>query len=70
MIPGPVRRFLERRRFPSLMLMAGVLFVINVFVPDPIPFIDELLLLIATVAFGAWRKRKPESGPDKRRDGS
>lgn len=70
MIPGPVRRFLERRRFPSLMLMAGVLLLINLFVPDPIPFIDELLLLIATVAFGAWRKPKPESKPEPGRNGS
>jgi len=34
---------------------------INPFVPDPIPFIDDLLLLIATVALGAWRKPRPEN---------
>jgi len=56
MIPGPVRRFLERRRFPSLLLIAGALFLINLFVPDPVPFIDEILLLIATIALGSLRK--------------
>ncbi len=61
MIPGPVRRFLERRRFPSLLLIAGALFLINLFVPDPVPFIDEILLLIATIALGSLRKPRAEN---------
>ena len=43
MIPKFVRRFLERRRFPTLMLVGGVLFLANLLVPDPIPFVDEIL---------------------------
>ncbi len=53
---GPVHRFLERRRFPTLLIMLASLFVANVFIPDPIPLIDELIMLVATVAVGAFRK--------------
>lgn len=61
MIPRFIRRFVERRRFPTLMLLGAVLFIANLLTPDPIPFIDEALMLIATVAIGSLRKtRKPD----------
>lgn len=63
MIPGFVRRFLERRRFPTLLLIAAALFLVNVFIADPLPFVDEVLLLIATLLIGSLRKRdRPEGG--------
>src|SRR5690554_6411017 len=43
---GPVQRFLERRRFPTLFLILAALFGANLFVPDPIPFIAELIMLV------------------------
>lgn len=55
---GPIQRFLERRRFRTLFLILAGLFVANVFIPDPIPFIDEALMLMATVIVGSFRKRK------------
>lgn len=58
MLPGFVRRFLERRRFPTLMLIAAAVLVVNLFVPDPLPFTDEVLMLIATVVIGSFRKRR------------
>ncbi len=58
MIPGPIRRFLERRRFPGLLLIAAGLLLVNLFVPDPLPFVDEALMLIATLLFAAWRDRR------------
>jgi hypothetical protein len=64
MIPKFVRRFLERRRFPTLMLLGAALFIANLLMPDPIPFVDEILMLIATVAIGSVRSRKkPDDAP-------
>lgn len=61
MIPKFARRFLERRRFPTLMMIGAALFIGNLLLPDPIPFVDEILMLIATVAIGSVRsKKKPE----------
>lgn len=56
MILRPVRRFLERRRFPTLLLIAVALLAINIVVPDPLPFVDEILMLIATLIIAGFRK--------------
>jgi uncharacterized membrane protein YccC len=58
MLPGFVRRFLERRRFPTLMLIAAAVLIVNLFVPDPLPFVDEVLMLIATIVIGSFRESK------------
>lgn len=55
---APVERFLARRRFRTLFIILAILFVADVFIPDPIPLIDELILLVATVIVGSFRKPK------------
>ena len=57
-----ILRFAERLRFPWLFAVTAVLFVVDVFVPDFIPFADEILLGLLTLLFGVWRKRRRE-GP-------
>ncbi|HET6631772.1 MAG TPA: DUF6116 family protein [Rhodanobacteraceae bacterium] len=52
-----VNRFVTRLRFPQLFAMTAVLFLIDLVVPDPIPFLDEILLALATALFGSWRRR-------------
>lgn len=51
-----VVRFVSRLRFPYLVLLTGTLFVADLLVPDLIPFVDELLLGLATVLLGALKK--------------
>ena len=53
-----LQRYLESLRFPWLLLATGVLFLVNVFVPDAFPFVDEILLGLVTVVLGRL-KRKP-----------
>lgn len=60
---GPIQRFLERRRFPTLFLILAALFGANLFIPDAIPFVDELIMLVATVIVGSFRERR-KGGPD------
>ncbi len=54
-------RYLESLRFPWLMLLAALLFVIDLFVPDAVPFIDEILLGLVAVLLGRL-KRTPTDG--------
>lgn len=62
MLPSFVRRFLERRRFPTLLLIAVALLVVNIFIPDPLPLTDEILMAIATLLIGSMRRKpKPEA---------
>lgn len=57
---GPLKRFLERRRFRTLFMILAGLFLADLFIPDPLPFIDELVLLVGTVLVGSFRKPKPD----------
>ena len=45
-------------RFPYLFLLAGGLFVLDVFVPDLIPFVDEIMLGLLTLLLGSFRRHK------------
>lgn len=59
-------RWLARRRFPTLLALAAVLLLVDLVVPDPIPFADELLLAVATALLAAWRRPRdgdPADGP-------
>ena len=61
-MPNPLTAWFLGRlaglRFPILALVAGALFLLTLVVPDPIPFIDELLLGLLTLLFANWKKRR------------
>ena len=57
LFPRFILRFAERLRFPQLFLLAGGLFVLDLLLPDMIPFVDEILLALATLILAALRKR-------------
>ena len=59
-------RYLGRLRFKTLFLLTASLFAVDLFVPDVIPLLDELLLGLATLLFATWRKRKFGGQPDDR----
>jgi hypothetical protein len=59
-IVSRLSRYLESLRFPWLLLLASLLFVVNLFIPDALPFIDEILLAIVAIILGKL-KRKPEN---------
>ena len=52
-------KYLESLRFPWLLLLATLLFFVNLFIPDALPFIDEILLALVAIILGRL-KRKPE----------
>lgn len=60
---GPLLSFAERLRFPRLLLLTASLFVIDLVVPDLIPFVDEILLALLTLLFSRWKKRPSARAP-------
>jgi len=52
-----VSRFAARLRFPTLFLITAGLFVLDLVIPDMIPFADELLLGLGTLLLGSLRRR-------------
>ncbi len=55
---GFLERFAGRLRFPQLFAITLILFVVDLIVPDLIPFADEVLLGLATLLLGGWKKRR------------
>jgi hypothetical protein len=55
---GGLLAWARRRRFPTLLLFTGGLFIGDLLVPDLIPFVDELLLGLATLVLARWKDRR------------
>ena len=53
---GVLLAFVGRLRFPLLFSIAALLFVIDVVVPDVIPFADEVLLGLGALLLSRWKK--------------
>jgi hypothetical protein len=62
---GPLLGYLSRLRFPYLFVITVVLFILNIIIPDVIPFADEILLGLVALLLGSIRKKKtPDVTPD------
>jgi hypothetical protein len=55
-----IARYAGRLRFPQLFVLTAALFLIDVAVPDFLPFVDEILLALATILLATWRRQKSE----------
>lgn len=51
--------FLARLSAPRLFILTAILLVLDLLIPDTVPFIDEIALAAATLLLSRWRKRKP-----------
>ena len=61
-LPGFVLRFAQGLRFPQLFLLAAALFLLDMIVPDAIPFADEILLGIVTLILGSLGGKQDQAG--------
>ncbi len=50
--------WLSRLRSWQLFVLAGVLFVTDLLVLDPIPFINEIMLGLTTLILARWKRRR------------
>lgn len=63
-LTGPLLRWAEGLRFPRLATLTAGLFVLDLLIPDVIPFVDEILLGLATLLLTNLRSRKRPATPD------
>jgi hypothetical protein len=63
-IPALLVAWAARLRAPTLLWVTATLFVLDVFIPDAIPFADELLLGLATALLASWRRKDSDEIPD------
>lgn len=55
--------WLSGQRSWQLFLVADVLFVADLVVPDPIPLIDEMMLGLARLLLCRWKRRRDVIDP-------
>ena len=65
-IAGAFLRWAARLRFPYLFALTFAVFLLNVFLPDVIPFVDEIILGLVAMLLANWKK-KPVVVADKDR---
>ena len=61
-ILGLFSGYLGRLRFPVLFGLMGALFLLDLLVPDLVPFLDEVMLGLATLLFGSWKRDRASKG--------
>ncbi len=54
--------FVKSLRFPVLFLLFVIAFLVNLIVPDPLPFVDELVLGLGALLLSRLRRRSEKSG--------
>jgi hypothetical protein len=52
-----------RLKYPWVFLLLAVVFLADLIVPDPIPFVDEIMLALLTFLVGSWGARRPPKAP-------
>ncbi len=55
-ILGVILKFAQTLKFRQLFLLTGGLFLLDLVIPDRIPFADELLLGLVTLLLASWKK--------------
>ena len=59
----PLLGWARKLRYPTLFKITAALFVLSVLLPDPVPFIDEILFGMGTLLLANWKRRKDPAGP-------
>ena len=55
---GPLLAWARKLRYPTLFKLTAALFVVTLVLPDPIPFLDEIVLGLGTLLLANWHQRK------------
>lgn len=58
----PLLNWARKLRYPTLFKLTAALFALTLFVPDPVPFVDEILLGLGTLLLANWKSRKSTIG--------
>ena len=60
-----IERAASKLKFPQAFGVFLALFLLDLVVPDMVPFVDEILLGLGATLFGLWRERVVTSGGAK-----
>ena len=52
-----ITRYTETLRFPLLVLLTAAVFVLDLFIPDVIPFADEVILGLVLAVLSRFKRK-------------
>lgn len=64
-LTGLIHRFLPRLRYPYLFLILAGLLAVDLVVPDPVPFVDEITLALLTFLAATFTTRRDPDPPPR-----
>jgi hypothetical protein len=67
-LTAPVLGFAAKLRFPTLFKVTAGLLLLNLLWPDPIPFLDEIVMALVALVLANWRRPEPAPAPPPARD--
>lgn len=56
---APFLRWLSRLSHPKLFVIVGLLFLVDLAIPDLVPW-DDILLGLGTLMLARWKKKDPD----------
>jgi hypothetical protein len=65
-LTAPVLTYASRLRFPTLFKITLALMVLSWLLPDPIPFLDEIVTAMATLVLASWKRPAGQAQPPAR----
>jgi len=60
--------YARKLKHPQLFKWISALFLIDLLVPDLVPFVDEILLGLATLFLASWKKSRRSQESDERQE--
>lgn len=54
----PLLAWARRLRYPTLFKLTAALFAVSVLLPDPLPFVEEIMLGLGTLLLANWKSRR------------
>ncbi len=60
---GPLMRWLAKLRYPKLFMAIGVLFLVDLAIPNFVPW-DDILLGLGTLLLARWKDSSKIAPPD------
>ena len=67
-VGGLIGKLATRLRFPQLFAVAATIFLLDLLIPDLVPFVDEVLLGLLTVMLGMLQRKTPPPSKPQMKD--
>ena len=64
-LPGLFLSFANKLKFRNVFLIIIVLFIVDIFIPDFIPLIDEIILGLLAIILANWKKERNQKEIDE-----